>query len=156
MVVQLDGDSDEELVKELVVDDDDQTVIRSACLYRDWGNLAHEDREPISVSEATTTSDMAQWQSAMDMDMESLRDNEVWNIIKLPEDRKSVGSKWVFKVKVGPDGSIERHKAHLVVQGYSPKYGLDYVETFSPVERSESVLSLPLWQRTIFYYIRWM
>ena len=71
--------------------------------------------------------------------MESLRGKEVWNLVKLPEDRKTVGSKWVLKVKVGPDGSVERHKGRLVAQGYSQKYGLDYDETFSPVVRTESV-----------------
>ena len=145
-VMQLDGDSDEEVVEEPVVDNNYQRVVRrSACerrppnLYGDWVNLAHEDREPTSASEAMTSSDKAKWQSAMEMEMESLRGNEVWNLVKLPENRKTVGSKWVFKVKVGPDGSIERHKARLVVQGYSQKYGLDYDETFSPVVRTESV-----------------
>ena len=54
--------------------------------------------------------------------MESLHTNDVWDLVKLTKDRKAVGSKWVFKLKVGPDGSVERHKARLVAQGYTQKY----------------------------------
>ena len=113
---------------------------RAPNLYGDWTNLAHEDREPTSASKAMTSSDQIS--------------DEVWNLVKLPEDRQTVSSKWVFKVKVSPDGSSERYKARLVAQGYSQKYGLDYDETFSPVVRTESVRTSQ--QRTIFYYIRWM
>ena len=65
--------------------------------------------------------------------MDSLHENIVWELVELPKDRKPVGSKWVFKVKINADGSVERCKARLVAQGYSQKEGLDYDETFSPV-----------------------
>ena len=159
--MQLDGDSDEEVVEEPVIDNNDHMVVRRTArerrapnLYGDCTNLAHEDREPTSASEGMNSSDKAKWQSAMEMEMESLLGDEVWNLVKLPEDRQTVSSKWVFKVKVSPDGSSERYKARLVAQGYSQKYGLDYDETFSPVVRTESVRTSQ--QRTIFYYIRWM
>ena len=71
--------------------------------------------------------------------MESLHVNEVWDLVELPKDKKTVGSKWVFKTKRSANGTVERHKARLVAQGYSQRYGQDYDETFSPVVRFESL-----------------
>ena len=96
-------------------------------------------KEPKSVSEAQTNH---KWLDAMENEIGSLHDNNVWELVELPEDRKAVGSKWVFKVKTNADGSIERCKARLVAQGYSQQEGLDYDETFSPAVRSESVCKI--------------
>ena len=49
----------------------------------------------------------------------SLHDNDVWDLVELPKDRKAVGSKWVFEIKSAADGSIERYKARLVAQEFS-------------------------------------
>ena len=74
--------------------------------------------------------------------MKSLKDNDVWNSIELPEGRTAVGSKWVFKTKTDADGTIEKHRARLVAQGFSQMFGIDYDETFCPVVRLESVRTL--------------
>ena len=75
----------------------------------------------------------------MQTEMRSLECNNVWELVELPEDRKVIGSKWVFKVKVDGDGHIERYKARLVAQGFTQRKGDDYDETFSPVVCMESL-----------------
>ena len=66
----------------------------------------------------------------------------MWDLVELPKDQNLVGSKWVFKVITGADGSIEHYKDRLVAQGISQHFGTDYDETFCPVVRQESLHTL--------------
>ena len=67
--------------------------------------------------------------------MNSLKDHDVWDLVDLPEGMRIVGSKRVLKVKMAADGSVDRHKARLVAQGFTQRAGQDYDQTFSPVVR---------------------
>nr|GEV59596.1 hypothetical protein [Tanacetum cinerariifolium] len=62
-----------------------------------------------------------------------MKDNEVWVLVELPPNGKTVGSKWLFKKKTDMDGVVHTYKARLVVKGYTQTLGIDYEETFSPV-----------------------
>ena len=94
---------------------------------------------PTNFKEAASSSEKSKWKSAMDTEMKSMEENDVWDLVPLPAGRKIVGSKWVYKVKTGADGLIQRYKARLVAQGYTQRFGTDYDETFCPVIRQESL-----------------
>ena len=57
----------------------------------------------------------------------------------MPNRRKPVGCKWVFKKKYGSNGRIDKYKARLVAKGYSQKEGVDYGEIFSPIAKLTSI-----------------
>lgn len=108
--------------------------------YGEWATVSSTDsNEPKMVKEALASRDKAKWMTAMEREMESLRTNDVWDLVELPRHQKAVGSKWVFKLKTNDDGSVEWYKARLVAQGFTQNFGVDYDATFCPVVRFESV-----------------
>lgn len=62
--------------------------------------------------------------------------------MRKPEDRKVIGVKWIFRTKLNPDGSINKHKARLVVKGYAQIFCVDFSDTFAPVARLDTIILL--------------
>jgi hypothetical protein len=66
------------------------------------------------------------WDNAMDEEMAALDATTIWELVVLPKDKKTIGCKWVYKVKHNADGSVNRYKARLVAKGYAQTYGIHY------------------------------
>ena len=62
--------------------------------------------------------DVAFWKEAVDEEMSSIMKNNVWVLFDLPPGSKPLGCKWIFKKKMKVDGTIDKVKARLVIQGF--------------------------------------
>nr|GEV11766.1 putative retrotransposon Ty1-copia subclass protein [Tanacetum cinerariifolium] len=104
------------------------------CLYIDakeheLGDLV----EPANYKVALLDPESKKWLNAINVKMQSTKDNEVWVLVELPPNGKIVGSKCLFKKKTNMDGVVHTYKARLVTKGYTQTLRIDYEETFSPV-----------------------
>jgi len=100
------------------------------------------EESPETYEKALKSVNSAAWKEAMDSEMESLKENGTWKLVKLPTDAKAIPCKWVYRVKLNPDGSISKYEVRLVAKGYDQRKGIDYSETFSPVAKLQTICLL--------------
>jgi hypothetical protein len=116
------------------IDKDDSTY-----KYEQVNVLEEDNQEPDTYQEALDSDNREEWLKAIADEMESHKEMGTWQIVDKPKDRKVIGNRFVFKLKINANGQIDKYKARLVAKGYSQKKGIDYDETFSPVVRIETL-----------------
>ena len=80
--------------------------------------------DPINFRQALESSKSQEWIDAMNEEIKSMKDNDVWDLVPLHEGVKPIGCKWIFKTKRDSKGDVERYKARLVAKGYTQKKGI--------------------------------
>jgi hypothetical protein len=92
-----------------------------------------------SYSEAISCDNSSKWLVAMNDEFESLQKNATWKLVELPDGKKPLKCKWIYK-KEGISGvEPARFKARLVVKGFKQREGIDFNEVFSPVVLHTSI-----------------
>jgi hypothetical protein len=112
-----------------LLDEEDYISLGDAL---EFAHLAiSKDNEPNSLHEAQKRppNEWAAWHEAAVKEIQALVENGTFKLVQLPPGHRAIGSRWVFKVKRNPDGSIERYKARLVAKGYNQRPGFDFTES---------------------------
>ena len=86
--------------------------------------------------------DAMQWEMACEQEKKAFEGMGVYSIILWLQGHKIVGSKWVFCIKWGPDGAIQKYKARLMAKGFTQIEGIDYDKTFAPVAKLTSLRTI--------------
>jgi len=116
----------------------------SSCLSYQHLSSAHKhfalslssSLEPTNYDDAMC---LKNWKNAVKVELEALNKNNTWKLTSLPAHKKAIGCKWIFKLKLHANDTIERYKARLVAKGFTQTKGIDYMDTFSPVVKMTTI-----------------
>ncbi|GJT13856.1 putative ribonuclease H-like domain-containing protein [Tanacetum coccineum] len=106
---------------------------QQTCLFACF--LSQEEPKKVSSTPIADES----WVEAMQEELLQFKLQDVWVLCDLPDGKRVIGTKWVFRNKRDERGTIIKNKARLVAQGYRQEEGVDYDEVFAPVARIEAI-----------------
>lgn len=116
-------------------------MIISDDVVDDEGELVHyafyADIESINVIETLKDS---KWMQAMNEELKFIEVNNIWSLVELPQGKKEIDVKWVYKVKLNPKGEVTRHKAILVAKRFFQRERIDFDEVFALLARIETIM----------------
>nr|KAJ0190383.1 hypothetical protein LSAT_V11C800404060 [Lactuca sativa] len=93
------------------------------------------EEDPKTFSEVIASRNVHFWKEAIHDEIDSIMHNNTWVLADLPPGCKALGCKWILKRKMKVDGTIDKYKAILVIQGFRQKEGIDFFDTYTPVAR---------------------
>jgi len=118
-------------------EDSDDFAVRGTRSIEDIYSRCNVDMlEPTSVDNALQ---IPEWRAAMEEELNMINKNNTWVLVPRPPNKQDLGTKWVFKIKLNSDGTLNKYKARLVVKGYAQQHGIDFHETFAPVARFDTI-----------------
>ena len=130
------NDNDNETSDQVTTEPRRSTRARSAPEW--YGNFVLEvmlldHDEPTNYEEAMMSPDSAKWLEAMKFEMGSMYENKEYTLIDLPDDRRVIKNKWIFKRKTGAYSTVTIYKDRIVAKSFRQVQGVDYDEIFSLV-----------------------
>ena len=94
--------------------------------------------EPKCYEKAMQVDTKKKWEKCMKEEMDSLENNQIWDLFQFPARKRGLQNKWVYKLKE-EDGGKRQYKARLVVKGFTQKKVIDFDEIFSPIVKMTSI-----------------
>lgn len=97
------------------------------------------DGTPQSFAEAMASEHAVQWRQAAEEEMKNQADHKTWKLVPREPGMKTLGSRWVWTLKLNADGTIARWKARLVCKGFAQRPGLHFNYVYAPVAQAKSL-----------------
>jgi len=95
---------------------------------------------PLDFDDIFERPDEDNWLKAVSVELENMKNKNVYTFVyNIPKDKNVISCRWVFTYKRNDKGEIVKYKARLVARGFSQILGIDYIETFSPTLKQDSL-----------------
>nr|GEZ52998.1 Gag-Pol polyprotein [Tanacetum cinerariifolium] len=110
------------------------------CMYA----LTVSTTEPKNIKEAMANS---AWIEAIQDELHQFDRLQVWELANKPFGKSIIKLKWLWKNKKDKDQTVIRNKARLIAKGYAQEEGIDFEESFAPMDVKTAFLNGPLKER---------
>ena len=87
--------------------------------------------EPMNYEEVMMSPDSDKWLEAMKYEIGSMYENKMRTLMDLPDDRRAIENKWIFKRKTDADSSVTIYKARIVAKKFFDKFKVLNTMSFS-------------------------
>lgn len=122
-------------------------------LYMAFDATSFVNDVPRNFNDIGNRSDSKLWLNAIDRELNSIYENETWQIVEIPKNEKIIDTKWVFSYKNLEQKERDRYKARLVVRGFLQDKNVDYENIYSPVAKMSTIrLLLIIGNQFKFYF----
>jgi hypothetical protein len=109
-----------------------RNALRDACNHMAFVSQIEPDRIAEAINDE-------HWAIAIQEELKQVERNQVWELVPRPNNRRVIGTKWVFRNKLDEYGIITINKTRLVAKGHNQEEWIDYEETYAPVARLEAI-----------------
>ena len=117
----------------------DHAIALQAASTMSTGLASYLPEEPTTLHEAKISPEWPQWRGALKREMDGQIARGVWKVVDRPKGKTVLGTKTVFKRKVGQYGRVEKYKYRFVVTGFRQIKGIHYQESSSPTPTQSSI-----------------
>ncbi|GKC91666.1 putative ribonuclease H-like domain-containing protein [Tanacetum coccineum] len=117
-------------------DQDDSQIPALEDIY---DNLSQWIFSNASYNDEGAVVDFINLDTTVNEELLQFKIQKVWILVDLPNGKRAIGTKWVYRNKKDERGVVVRNKARLVTLGYRKEEGIDYDEVFAPVARIEAI-----------------
>ena len=126
-----------------VIEDEEGNGVEDALAWDDGGQMAMQATldipEPRNRRHSMESKEWDEWRKAEETKMLGMVENCVYKQVARPKDKLVVGTKMLYKRKIGQDGKVEKYKCRLVAQGFWQVGGMHYTEKYSPTPATASI-----------------
>ena len=123
--------------KDLIIGDPSQGMRTRSSYREELDYLAFVSQvEPHSLEETEIDPN---WMMAMHDELNEFKRNNVWTLVNRPSNHPIIETKWVYRNKLDEQGQVIKNKVRLVAKGYDQEEGIDFDETYAPIERLETI-----------------
>ncbi|CAH2096121.1 unnamed protein product [Euphydryas editha] len=128
-----DNNNDEEITEDRTKTTRSRIIKKPSHLNDYYTGFTAVNNSELSYEEAINSEYSEKWKEAIQTELQALQKNKTWIETYLPEDKKAIETKWVFKIK--KENGQNKYKARLVVRGFQQQDKLDHSEIYAPVAK---------------------